>query len=39
MMKWYKLVFYKDNYNWVLKNKLLKEKLLFNLLDLKKFYI
>ena len=34
----HKPVSHKDNHNRVLKNKPLKEKLLFNLLDLKKFY-
>lgn len=38
MMKRHKPVSHKDNHNRVLKNKPLKEKLLFNLLDLKKFY-
>ncbi len=36
MMKRHKPVSHKDNHNRVLKNKPLKEKLLFNLLDLKK---
>ena len=37
MMKRHKPVSHKDNHNRVLKNKPLKEKLLFNLLDLKKY--
>lgn len=37
MMKRHKPVSHKDNHNRVLKNKPLKEKLLFNLLDLKNF--